>query len=81
MPVFFVPSATMTNNQNQHQYTRCPQCEGKVELVPPREYEYRSWTLSEPSPTVDYKITYGRCDYQGHDVKVFWKKPFFTGYG
>jgi hypothetical protein len=71
----------MTNNQNQHQYTRCPQCEGKIELIPPREYEYRSWSLSEPSPMVDYKITYGKCDYEGHDVKVFWKKPFFTGYG
>jgi hypothetical protein len=35
--------------------------------------------LTEPSPTVDYKITYVKCDLEGHDVKVFWKKPFFSG--
>lgn len=74
------PTVTMSNH-NQHQHTGCPLCGGRVELTPPSEHEYRSWSLSEPSPTVDYKITYVRCDDQGHNVKVFWKKPFFTGYG
>jgi hypothetical protein len=69
------------NDYNQHQYARCPQCQGRIELIPPSEREYRSWSLDEPSPTVDYKITYVKCDGEGHNVKVFWKKPFFTGYG
>jgi hypothetical protein len=69
------------DNRGQQQYARCPHCEGRIEIVPPIEWEYRSWSLTEPSPTVDYKITYAKCDYQGHNVKVFWTKPFFTGYG
>lgn len=70
----------MTHDRN-HQYTHCPHCEGRIELTPPSSHEYKSWTLSEPSPTVDYMITYAKCDNEGHSVKVFWKKPFFTGYG
>jgi len=69
------------SDDNQRRYTRCPQCEGRIELIPPSEYGYRSWSLTEPSPTEDYKITYVKCDSDGHNVKVFWKKPFFTGYG
>jgi hypothetical protein len=71
----------MMSDHDQQHYARCPQCEGRIQIVAPSEWEYRSWTLSEPSPTVDYKITYARCDDEGHNVKVFWKKPFFTGYG
>ena len=71
----------MMDDRNQRQHTRCPECEGSVELVRPSEYGYGSWSLNEPSPTEDYKITYARCDYGGHNVKVFWKKTFFTGYG
>ena len=71
----------MMDDRNQRQRARCPECQGSIELVRPSEFGYGSWSLDEPSPTVDYKITYVRCDNEGHSVKVFWKKSYFTGYG
>jgi hypothetical protein len=62
------------------QHARCPECQGNVELIRPSEYGYSSWSLDEPAPTVDYRISYATC-VTGHSVKVFWKKPYFTGYG
>ena len=73
--------AERISDRSQYQHARCPDCEGRVELVPPSEWEYRSWSFTEPSPTVDYKITYARCDLNNHNVKAFWTKPRFLGYG
>lgn len=81
MPTRTPPLAERISDRSQHQHARCPDCEGRVEVVPPSEREYRSWSLTEPSPTVDYKITYARCDLNYHTVKVFWTKPPFLGYG
>ena len=71
----------MMEDHSHRQHTRCPECGGTIELVRPSEYGYGAWSLNEPAPTVDYKITYSRCDQGGHQVKVFWKAPFFSGYG
>lgn len=71
----------LMDNRGQRQRTRCPECQGSIELVRPSEYGYGSWSLDEPAPTVDYRISYATCDGEGHSVKVFWKKSYFTGYG
>ena len=64
--------------KSQFTIRKCPECQGRYELIPPADPSYK--VPREKSKSDDYiKMVY-ECDEEHHLITIYWEQEAFVVY-